>query len=270
MCRVIILAIGNELILGETLDTNTHWLCRYLTGLGAKILRTAMLPDQIDTIGSELLNALNSQPQLIITIGGLGPTDDDITLSTIAHTLNLPLMRNDQAYQWIANKYQQFTEQGFVDSATMNPAREKMALLPKGALPLANSVGVAPAVQINYQNSTIIALPGVPAEFRSFVTDSLAPFFQQLFGVAAFMEQDIIVACGDESMLAPILRTVSAQFPEVTFKSKPVHFAQERRFVIKLRAQGTRTEITASINAALEGLKAELAQAGISLLPTNN
>src|SRR5205823_4947484 len=91
MLRVIIIAIGNELLIGETLDTNTNWLCRQLTGLGAHVERAVILPDQMDQICDEIKRWCEFGIDLLITTGGLGPTDDDLTLAAVAKALNLPL-----------------------------------------------------------------------------------------------------------------------------------------------------------------------------------
>src|SRR6185436_18164284 len=105
MRRIIIIAIGNELLIGETLDTNTNWLCRQLTGLGGSVERAAILPDKIETIAEVMRSACEAGPDLLITTGGLGPTDDDLTLSAVARALDLPLEQNETAYKWLAEKY---------------------------------------------------------------------------------------------------------------------------------------------------------------------
>jgi molybdenum cofactor synthesis domain-containing protein len=269
MRRVIILAIGNELLIGETLDTNTNWLCRHLTGLGAQVERAAILPDKIDAIAEEIKRACRDQIDLLITTGGLGPTDDDLTLAALAQALALPLQQDPIAYDMLAEKYRQLAAQGYVDSAEMNPARVKMANLPMGARPLINPVGAAPAVEIIDQVTTIICLPGVPAELQGIVKQSLSDRFTEIFGVGSFQERDIWVACGDESTLAPLLREIVNSHPNVYIKSKAKSFGAQQRFNIKLHARGEVEQVSAWLKQAEDALRVALTRAGIDLLPSN-
>ena len=82
-----ILAIGNEVLAGDVLDTNSHWLCRELVGRGARVARITVLPDDPATIAEALLAGRARGPALIVTCGGLGPTADDLTLAAIAGAL---------------------------------------------------------------------------------------------------------------------------------------------------------------------------------------
>ena len=89
---VELLAIGNELLAGDVLDTNSHWLCRQLAGRGARVSRVTTLPDDMATIGEALLAALGRRPALIVTCGGLGPTADDLTVVAQAAALGRVLV----------------------------------------------------------------------------------------------------------------------------------------------------------------------------------
>jgi nicotinamide-nucleotide amidase len=123
MVSVEILAIGNELLIGDVLDTNTHWLCRRLTTMGAFVRRAVMVRDDEDAIAAEVQGALGRGTQLLITSGGLGPTDDDRTLSAIAKALRRPLELNEQALAMVAQRYRELHEQGFVDTPEVTPSR---------------------------------------------------------------------------------------------------------------------------------------------------
>ncbi len=266
MPKVEIIAIGNELLIGETLDTNTHWLCRQLSGLGAEVVRGVILPDKLMVIAEEITIACQTSIDLVITTGGLGPTDDDLTLAALAAALNLPLVKNDLAYQWIEEKYRELAAQAYVSDAEMTPTRTKMAMLPATASPLKNPVGAAPAVQINYQITTIVCLPGVPQELHAIVEQSLPSLFLQIFGVGSFQEQELWVACGDESVLAPILSQVVHQHPEVYIKSKAKGFGREQKFKIILHAKGEREKMFINLENARVALQTALKAAGIALL----
>jgi nicotinamide-nucleotide amidase len=266
MRRIIIIAIGNELLIGETLDTNTNWLCRQFTGLGGSVERAAILPDKIETIAQEVLSACESGADLLITTGGLGPTDDDLTLSAVALALGLPLEQNETAYRWLEEKYAELAASGYVDSANMSLARIKMAMLPAGSLPVRNPVGAAPAVELTFKNTIIICLPGVPPELHGIVEGPLQSRFAALFGVGSYQERELWVNCGDESVLAPILREIVGAHPEVYIKSKASKFGPQLRFKIKLHARGEAEAIRQKLEAADTTLRAAFAKAGIVVL----
>jgi len=92
---VEIVAIGNELLLGDVLDTNSHWLCRRLTGLGALVRRVTMVGDDEAVIAAAVRAALERGARLVITTGGLGPTYDDITKRVVAASFGKKLIMND-------------------------------------------------------------------------------------------------------------------------------------------------------------------------------
>ena len=143
---VEILAIGNELLAGDVLDTNSHWLCRQLAGRGARVSRVTTLPDDMATIGEALLAALSRGPALIVTCGGLGPTADDLTVAAQAAALGRVLVENPTAFAMVRDFYATLFRRGEVTTPDMTPARAKMAVLPADAEPLPNSVGAAPGV----------------------------------------------------------------------------------------------------------------------------
>jgi molybdenum cofactor synthesis domain-containing protein len=273
MHRAIILAIGNELLIGETLDTNTNWLCRHLTALGLQVEHSLTLPDRLEIISNTINWIVNDKwlfpaPDLLITTGGLGPTDDDLTLASVAKALDLPLEIDQVSYLWIKEKYQELAKKSFVSLPDMNPAREKMAMLPKGSSSIENPVGVAPAMRITYKKTTIISLPGVPKEMKAFMLNPLQEFLSSLFGVGLHLEAELWALCGDESILAPILRQVSLTHPTVYIKSKAKGFGSNLRFQIKLHCSGksgeseeTKKEIKLAVDDLVNALK--LKQIGI-------
>ena len=88
---VEIFIIGNEILNGEILDTNTQWLCHEIHRLGGQVVRTTVLRDDLETIAGELRAALNRRPEVILTSGGLGPTADDLTLAAVAEGAGVPV-----------------------------------------------------------------------------------------------------------------------------------------------------------------------------------
>lgn len=271
MHTVVVLAIGNELLIGETLDTNTNWLCQNLTSLGFQVAATLTLPDNLSVIASTVKQLLNQKIfsfpiDLLISTGGLGPTSDDLTLEAIAKSLDLPLELNKTAYQWIVEKYQALAEKNFVYSSEINDARSKMAFLPLTSTPIKNPEGVAPAIKVAIKNTTVICLPGVPQEMRAFMLGPVQTMLSQLFEIGTFAEKELFAMCGDESLLAPILSQVAKAHPQVYIKSKAKGFGKDLRFQINLHVRGKDNTVNHLLNAAENSLCQTLSSNGIKII----
>jgi len=262
-----ILAIGSELLLGQVLDTNSHWLCGRLTLRGAQVCRVTHLPDHTETISDAIRSALDRRVQLLITSGGLGPTEDDLTLQAVSKALGQPLRCHTEALAWVTQRFAEFARAGYVDSADITPDREKMALLPEGSTPLYNGVGVAPGVLISRSSTTIVCLPGVPDELRAIFVGPLRTTLDDLLGAGVACEWQAHVGTGDESVLVPILRQVAAQHPRVYLKSRARAFGDERRFLVTLTACGeTQRQATQFLERAWAAFEAALGERSIAVL----
>ncbi|HMK91698.1 MAG TPA: molybdopterin-binding protein [Thermoleophilia bacterium] len=236
--RVEVVAAGNEVLLGDVLDTNTHWLCRRVTALGGAVTRTVLVRDELDAIAGELRGALQRAPQLVFTVGGLGPTADDMTLAGVALGLGVPLERHPQAERLVRAKYAEFADAGLVPFAEMNPSRLKMADLPRGAHPVANPVGGAPGVVTPVGPTTIVSLPGVPEELVAIVEQSLGEVFAGIFGSAHYEERVLVVDLQDESAIAGILADVERANPAVYVKSRAKRMGPGAALHITLSVRG--------------------------------
>jgi len=262
-----IIAIGNELLIGDVLDTNTHWLCRRVTGLGGVISRVTLIGDDREVIAGVLQDALAREARVIVTTGGLGPTADDLTLSAVARALGLPLVESERALQMVQTTYTQLAAAGLVAHDTLTEERRKMAILPAGALPLFNPVGAAPGVVMRHGASTIICLPGVPEEMKGIFETSLPTLLAELYGEAYYAERVAQLDCGDESMLAPIVDCLAIAHPSVYVKSRAKAYGPDVRLKVTLSARGpNQSQVDGWLDAALHDLCAGLRAAGISII----
>ena len=252
---VEILAIGNELLAGDVLDTNSHWLCRQLAGRGARVSRMATLPDDMATIGSALLAALSRRPALIVTCGGLGPTADDLTVAAQAKALGRALAENPTAYVMVRDFYAALFRRGEVTTPDMTSARAKMAVLPADAEPLPNSVGAAPGVLMIEGETLIAALPGVPAEMKAIFEESLLPRVAARFSGQAYAERVIQTNCWDESTMASAVDAVAARHPRVYVKSRAQVYGGGLADFVTLSA---RADTPPEAQALLGGAEADL------------
>jgi molybdenum cofactor synthesis domain-containing protein len=218
---VEIICVGNELLIGKTLNTNAQWLTRRVTTLGLTTRRVTVVGDNIDEISSAIKEAIQRSPGFVLTTGGLGPTFDDKTLEGLAKALERKLEVNEEALKMVKDKYLSYVQEGRMKAAELTPARVKMAKLPETANPLPNPVGTAPAVSIEHQNLTIIALPGVPSEMMSIFDESVASVLRQAAHGVTFFETSIESTKVMESEMAPLIDKVMHRNPHVYIKSHP-------------------------------------------------
>jgi molybdenum cofactor synthesis domain-containing protein len=218
---VEIICIGNELLIGKTLNTNAQWLAKRITTLGLNVTRITIVGDNINEIANIITETLERKPVFILTTGGLGPTFDDKTLEGISKALNLPLEIHKKALEMIEKKYQQYVEKGLVEKAELTSPRIKMATLPKGASPLPNPVGTAPGVLLKQDDTTIIALPGVPSEMKAIFNKEVAPLIKSASKGVTFYETSISVTGIMESDIAPLIDKTMHDNPYVYIKSHP-------------------------------------------------
>jgi len=262
--------IGNELLIGEIQDTNTHWLCHELHRIGGKVVRVTVLRDELDVIAAELQAALRRGPRVIITSGGLGPTVDDLTLSAVAAGAGCRLQLDETALAMIRQRYDELTAQGILSEGGLNPAREKMAWLPSGSVPLPNPVGTAPAVLLETGGTTIISLPGVPSELKGIFASSLQPFLDATFSRGAALLRTISVCCNDESIMEPVLSRVVRQHPQIYLKSLATTLGENREIDITVTAIGSSDAgLESLVEAAMEDLQSGLSGLGITFRDKN-
>ena len=218
---VEIICVGNELLIGKTLNTNAQWLTKRITTLGLTTRRITVVGDDIDEISGVIQEAVQRSPRFLLTTGGLGPTFDDKTLEGLAKALGRRIEVNEEALKMVKEKYLSYVQEGRMEVAELTPHRVKMAKLPEGSGPLYNQVGTAPAVVAEHENVTIIALPGVPSEMKSIFDESVASVLKKAAHGVTFFETSIEATKVIESEMAPLIDKVMHSNPHVYIKSHP-------------------------------------------------
>jgi nicotinamide-nucleotide amidase len=261
---VEIFIIGNEILIGDIQDTNTNWLCREINGMGGYVSRATVLRDEHDVIAAEIHAALGRGADMIFTSGGLGPTADDLTLAAVARGAGLKTQLHELALQMVKDRYDELTAKGILSQGGLNPAREKMAWLPEGAVPLENPVGTAPGVLLQICKTGIICLPGVPSELKGIFNSSLQPFLREKLAGGLSLMRTITVRCNDESIMEPVLSRVVNDHSGVYIKSLARTLGETPELDISLTAVGSdRDSLEAIIHAALKDLRDGLTSIGI-------
>jgi len=238
MKRVEIIAVGKEILRGQTLDTNSSWLAKRITALGGMVGRIVIPDDDVSAIAQETKTALQNNARVIITTGGLGPTFDDKTLAGIAEATGRPLSLHPRALEIVTRRYKELWQQGFVESPEITPVREKMAYLPKGAEALDNPVGTAPAVSLKSPEWVIFALPGVPREMQAIFELVVFPRLKKMIGAEFYQEETVNTGLGDESIIAGMIEQVMKQVPGTYLKSKATSFGKGVELEVAVTAAG--------------------------------
>jgi molybdenum cofactor synthesis domain-containing protein len=260
-----IFIIGNEILIGDIQDTNTNWLCREINSLGGHVVRATVLRDELEVVAAEIHAALGRGARVIFTSGGLGPTADDLTLSAVAKGVGVETLLHEKALQMVKDSYDELFAKGIMAQGGLNPAREKMAWLPEGAIPLDNPVGTAPGVILQVGATAIISLPGVPSELKGIFNSSLQPFLHKTLKGGISAMHTITVRCNDESVLEPVLSKVVPAHPGVYIKSLARTLGETPELDISLTAVGSdQLSLDSLIGAALQELKDGLTSIGIA------
>ena len=167
MTTAYILSIGNELLSGQTVDTNAAWLAGRLLSEGISTIGVSQVPDENERI-IQSLKEVSDLADLILLTGGLGPTDDDLTRHALADFLGRPLEFREDLFGEIEAF---FTRLG----RTMAPRNRVQAYLPAGTDALANPLGTAPGIKFEQGGTFYAAMPGVPSEMKQMFTDHVLP-----------------------------------------------------------------------------------------------
>ena len=185
-----IIAIGSELLLGQIQDTNTSYLAGRLQEIGFEVAFQTMVGDDRKRMTSVIRRAL-SRSRVVITTGGIGPTEDDLTREIVAEVTGRKLIFHPKLFKLIKSY---FALAGFV----MAPNNRKQAFIPAGAKVIPNLQGTAPGFMVETENGTVIAvLPGVPRELKAMMQDTVLPFLKKKLGKEkGLIEYRVLKVCG--------------------------------------------------------------------------
>lgn len=206
MLNATLLSIGDELLIGQTINTNVSWMAEKLNDIGVNVLHMITLADVENDILKQLDIAL-SESDIVLITGGLGPTSDDITLSTLCKYFQSELVWNQQVMdnidQIFALRKRMITEE------TRN-----LAFVPNDAIPIYNSQGTAPGT-IFYKNGKMTAsMPGVPYEMKAMMAETVLPFIQENFQLPFIVHSHILTAGVGETQIAGHLVDFEKALPE--------------------------------------------------------
>lgn len=212
---VELVTIGTELLLGFTLDTNAAWIGRTLASHGLAVVRRTTVPDEAGAIRDGVQAAL-TRTGTVITTGGLGPTQDDITKGAIAALFGRRVVFSEAVWADLQRRYAGL-------GRTLSDSNRSQAGVPEGARVLPNPRGTAPGLWLDGEPGTVIMLPGVPGEMRGLVLDSVLPgLLATRQGEPAVIRSRTLRTAGiPESRLGERLGDIDARIAPVTLAYLP-------------------------------------------------
>ena len=193
MPTAILLSQGNEIVTGQLVDTNSATLAAHLFGLGFEVGGTASCGDRVEDI-VETLRFATSRADLVISTGGLGPTDDDLTAEAVARLVEEPLALDDEALAGVEAAFRRF-------GVPMSPTNRKQAMLPRSARIVPNPQGTAPGFSVETRDCLCFFLPGVPREMKAMWEGTVRPAIVERWSLPRPLTAVFRVASAGESNL---------------------------------------------------------------------
>jgi nicotinamide-nucleotide amidase len=216
-----IVAIGDELVGGFTLDTNSHWLAERLRLLGYPVKRVTAIRDRpleiVEQVRRELSDA---EVTHVFCCGGLGPTPDDRTFASLAEALGRELVIWEETRAKIERRVQRMHAAGLLESGELTEGNLRMGRIPAGPLQVfKNRRGMAPGVVYESNGKRLFVLPGVPMELKGIFTEELEPAFLAEGSAATVRELRFTFAV--EARFFPLMTELERTFPDVSVGSYP-------------------------------------------------
>lgn len=201
-----IITIGDELLIGQTVDTNSAFIGAELSKAGFDIERKISIHDRRDDI-LETFRGINPDIQLVICTGGLGPTSDDITKQTLCEVFNTRLVLNREV---LARVEEMMRRRGF----PMNENNRLQAMVPENCRVIPNEMGTAPGMLFEKDAAMFIFMPGVPFEMKHMMTHHVIPMLKKRFNSQSIIHKNIMTYGVPEARLAELLSDFEAALPE--------------------------------------------------------
>ena len=203
--KVSIITIGDEILIGQIIDTNSAWMAQQLNQVGASIEAIYSVSDTQEGIVNALKEALANTDVLLLT-GGLGPTKDDITKKTIATFLDTDLYFHEPTWERIQKLFS-------ARNIPLRPAHKEQCFMPSNAQILLNKKGTAPGMWMEHHGKIIVSMPGVPYEMKYLMEYEVIPKLKTIFPGTPIAHETILTAGQGESTIATNIQEVGDKLP---------------------------------------------------------
>jgi len=237
--NVSIITIGDEILIGQIVDTNSAWLAQRLNELGLVVHKIYSIQDS-DSAIKRTLDRTRELSDIVLITGGLGPTNDDITKKTLCSYFEDRLERNPEVLAHIEALFKQF------GIHQINELNRRQADLPSKCKVLNNPVGTASGMWFEEDGKHFIALPGVPHEMKAIMETVVLPDFKERFVQGVFLHKTVLTLGIPESILADLINSWEIQLPE---EVKLAYLPSTNRVRLRLSVKGDNRE---SLNEILD------------------
>ena len=211
--NVEVIATGDELIYGRILDTNSNWIAKRVAEMGARLRRVTMIGDEPALIGSTLLNALKRDAHFIVITGGLGPSEDDLTVDSIGMALGRETFIDEEGAAKIEATYR---KRGITERSSIDRGR-RMARILIDSNPMQNPVGFAVGMKIDIGGKTVCTLPGVPSEMKGMFDAHVAPMIMSQTNTV-FVARTFNISMVWKEFF-PLYRRMQGDYPDIYIKN---------------------------------------------------
>lgn len=201
-----IITIGDEILIGQIVDTNSAWMAEKLNAQGIRIKQISSVSDSREHILAAFAEAAGRADIIFIT-GGLGPTKDDITKKTLADYFNVGMVLNDEALQNVENIFKKYNR-------PLLEVNRKQAEVPANCEIIQNHNGTAPGMWFNHNGKIYISMPGVPFEMKYMLEEEVIPKLRSILSLPAIIHKTILTVGEGESFLAEKIADIEDALPE--------------------------------------------------------
>ncbi|NMC40630.1 MAG: competence/damage-inducible protein A [Bacteroidales bacterium] len=200
-----IITIGDELLIGQTVNTNAAWMGAELSRIGFNVTRSTTIPDKREDI-LKLLSEVTGKVEVVLITGGLGPTSDDITKQTLCEFFDTTLITNQEVLGMIELMVQRRNQQ-------LNENNRRQADVPASCRVLYNATGTAPGMWFEKEGTVFISMPGVPLEMKYIMTEHVLPDLKKRFSSNIIIHKNLMTYGTFEAKLAEMLSGFEARLP---------------------------------------------------------
>ena len=239
-----IITIGDEILIGQVIDTNSAYISKALNKIGISVYQITSVQDDMQHILKSLSEAEDNADVIILT-GGLGPTKDDITKNTIAEYFNDTLIQDEMVLKNIEEMWRRYIKQ------PLSQVNIDQALVPTKATVLMNHYGSAPGMWLEKNGKVFVSLPGVPYEMKALITNEVLPRIQEKYHLPYIMHKTLHTYGIGESKLAERISDWEDNLPDFI---KLAYLPNLGTVRLRLSAKGDKTVVTAEMDKQIAAL----------------
>jgi molybdenum cofactor synthesis domain-containing protein len=263
--KIEVVATGDEILFGRIMDTNSGWIAKRAAEVGGRVMRITCVGDDLEEISGFVRRALTRGVDLLVFTGGLGPSEDDLTVEAIGRAVGRRVMLDPVAVERIRRVYE---ERGI----HLTTRGERMARVLEGSRALVNPVGMATGMALTEGRTTLMAFPGIPAEMKAMFNAHAVPLIEE--GASSRFVAKTVVAQVVFRDFFPVYRAMQRDYPSVYIKNAatPPEAPEERLRVkeikVDLVVEGQTWEVSeAMLEDVLGEFHRRLVEVGGRLLP---